>query len=144
MPVNCILISIILFIVLGCNSSGVSKEKQTYEFQEEEIILNDTLMQRLGNWAEIGKKCYGIVEYHRDGRFEKGNPVKSIILRIKSDSIQMKALEKVQVLDSVGCERLGLTYGEKWWEKDGDLFLTKEEAMEFLKNKELEKRKKSD
>ena len=122
---------IVLFI--SCNSSHKPKPDKTYEYVEETAELNDVLKQKIGDWAEKGVICYGIIVLQNsDGIIKNGAPVKSMILRIKSDSIKMKSLEDINLSEVSGCNKLGISRGTTWWETEGDLFKTREEAVVFL------------
>jgi len=131
----------VIMMLSACNSSNKSSPETTYEYVEEKYELNDMLKQKIGDWAEEGVVCYGlIVLKHEDGTLDYGVPVKSKILRIKSDSIKMKSLEKINLGDNSSCSQMGISYGQKWWESEGDIFKTKEEAEAFLeKNNLIEK-----
>ncbi len=131
------LFSILIFSVctlfISCNSSSKSNPDETYEYIEETVELNDFLKQRIGDWAEEGLICYGVVVLvDSDGTIKDGAPVKSKIVRIKSDSIKMKSLEDINLSEVSGCDKIGISRGENWWETEGDLFKTREEAEAFL------------
>jgi hypothetical protein len=49
----------------------------------------------------------------------------------------MKALEKINIGPKEGCSEMGISKGETWMEKDGELFQTKDEAVTYLKDKGL-------
>ena len=128
-------ISVFIFFI-SCNSNPKSNPDEIYEYIEETVELNDSLKQRIGDWAEEGVICYGIIVLlDSDGTIKNGAPVKSIIVRIKSDSIKMKSLEDINLSEVSGCEKLGISRGTTWWETEGDLFKNREEAEEFLSKK---------
>ena len=124
----------VLALFISCNSSQKSDPDEIYEYVEETAELNDFLRQKIGDWAEEGEICYGVVVLvDPKGVALEGMPVKARILRIKSDSIKMKSLENINLREVEGCSQLGISNGEKWWESEGDLFRTREEAEAFLK-----------
>ncbi len=128
-------ISVFIFFI-SCNSNPKSNPDEIYEYIEETVELNDSLKQRIGDWAEEGVICYGIIVLlDSDGTIKNGAPVKSMILRIKSDSIKMKSLEDINLSEVSGCEKLGISRGTTWWETEGDLFKNREEAEAFLSKK---------
>lgn len=129
----------IILILIGCNESNKPTNDETYQYVEETIELNDYLKQKIGDWAEKGVICYGIVALQNtDGTLKYGKPVKSKILRIKTDSIKMKSLEKINLAEKKGCDKIGISYGDTWWESEGDIFKTRDEAEAFLKKNSLE------
>ena len=128
----------IIMILSACNSSSNSSSEKTYEYVEETYELNDMLKQKIGDWAEEGVVCYGLVVLkNEDGTSDYGVPVKAKIIKIKTDSIKMKSLEKINLGDNSSCSQMGISYGQKWWESEGDIFKTKEEAEAFLKKNKL-------
>ena len=123
----------VLALFISCNSSHKSNPDEIYEYVEETVELNDFLKQKIGDWAEEGVICYGIVVLiDSDGVIKGGAPVKSKILRIKSDSIKMKSLEDINLSEVSGCDKIGISRGDNWWETEGDLYKTREEAMAFF------------
>jgi hypothetical protein len=130
------LLILCMFFSSGCNSRKKSDEIKNYAYQQETSVLNTVLQARLGNWVKEGTVCWGlIVQVDLNGTVMKGLPVKAKVISLAKDSIRMKALEMVSLVEVKGCTRMGLAKGETWWEKDGDLFKTKEEAVSFLKKK---------
>ncbi len=120
-------------LLISCNSGNKSDSDEIYEYVEETIDLNDLLTERLGDWGENGAICYGILALiDTDGIFQEGAVIKAKIMRIKSDSVKMKSLENINLREVVGCDKLGISKGETWWETEGDLFLDKESADAFL------------
>jgi len=131
---------IYLFTFTSCNSDQkkVNNSKDTYHYVEEKAELTGVLKQKVGNWAKEGEICYGvIVATNSKGKAEYGKPVKAKIVIIENNRIKMKALEDVNLGEEKGCSKLSVSSGTTWWEKDGDLFKTKQEAVSFLKAKGL-------
>ena len=132
--------SIFLIIFTGCNSnrSKADNSKNTYTYVEKKVELTGVLKQKVGNWAKEGEVCYGVVvATNSKGKAEYGKPVKAKIIKIESDRIKMKSLEDIDLGEKKGCSKLSFSSGITWWEKDGDLFKTKGEAISFLKKKGL-------
>lgn len=138
-----LIISIILFSVLqSCNSSNKSSEIEKYKYTETTVQLNDTLKKKVGNWVREGVECYGLVMLtDNDGSVKAIKEIKAIVLTIQSDKIKMKALENISLAPKEGCTKMGISKGETWWEEEGDLFLTRDEAIAFAN--ELKKEQKS-
>ncbi len=127
-----------LFLIAGCGSKKKSEEIKNYEFKAETPVMNPQMQAKLGSWVEEGTVCYGlVVGIDKDGVMRTGLPVKAKVTTILSDSIKMKALETVSLAEVKGCTKMGLTKGESWWETEGDLFKTREEALKWLGDRGL-------
>jgi len=139
-----ILFAILISIFTGCNNSPKPKQvTQEPVIEEEDGKLNDVLQQKIGSWAKEGVECYGLVVLTNSKKVvQAGKSVKSVIVRIKSDSLKMKVLEDVSLGQKKDCALLGVTVGYTFWESDGDLFQTREEADNFLKSKGWEYKEK--
>ena len=125
-----------IFFLPGCNTGKKSDEIKNYSWQEEKALLNPELQARLGSWVEEGTVCWGlVVTVDKNGTIHRGLPVKAKVISFQKDSIKMKALEMVNLAQIKGCTKMGLAKGETWWEEDGDLFKTKEEAVSYLRRK---------
>jgi hypothetical protein len=99
------------------------------------ISLNDNLQAKVGSWLKKDVECYGIVVgYFADGN-TLGKSVKCRVVAIKPDKIKMKTIESVSLLPGEGCDKMGLAYGDTWWEEEGDIFRTREEAEAFIREK---------
>lgn len=126
-----------LLIALGfysCNSSKKSEEVASYVYEEEVIELNDSLKAKIPDWVEEGKICYGLVVLtDKNGKRVIGQPVKAKVVQINENSVKMKALETVNLMKVEGCNELGILKGEVWDEVEGDLYLTREDAIAALK-----------
>jgi hypothetical protein len=130
----------IIILVSACSGNGNSNNKQSSQpaqgEKKNETVLNEKLQQKLGSWITEGKECYGIVMTTPDSQgHATGKPVKCKVIDIKPDRIKVKAIENVKLMESKGCDKLGISYGETWWEEDGDLFQTRDEAQALLKSK---------
>ncbi len=137
--------NLILFLVLSasivtfsCNNIRDTKIEadeavlETVNSKQEDAELNAVLESKVGDWVEKGIECYGIViSTFTDGR-TVGKSVKCKVMIVKSDKIKMKAIESVSLMEAIGCDQLGLSYGETWWETEGDIFRTREEADQYL------------
>ncbi len=125
-----------VILVSSC-SGGKSNAHDTVSAsgsqEEEKVVLNEKLQERVGSWIEKGIECYGIViaTSTPDGK-PMGKSVKCKVIALKPDMIRLKTLESVSLMESKGCDRLGLAYGDTWWEEEGDIFRTRKEADDFL------------
>lgn len=127
-----------LFLIAGCGSKKKSEEIKNYEYKAENTVMNPQMQAKLGSWLEEGTVCYGlVVRVDKEGGMIDGLPVKAKVTTITSDSIKMKALETVSLADVKGCTKMGLTKGQSWWETDGELFQTRDEAADWLKARGL-------
>jgi hypothetical protein len=137
---NLLLILTALIIFSACNKSRESGNEVMYEYEEEIGKLSPALKARIGSWAEEGAVCYGcVVAIDGNGNQINGKPVKAKILSFNADSIKMKALENVSVAEGVaeGCSKMGISRGETWWETEGDIFQSQNEAEAYLREKGL-------
>lgn len=137
---------IILLLLAGCSSKNKSAEVASYEYKEETIAMNAELRAKVPEWVEEGKICYGlIVQVESKSRKPvKGKPVKAKVVQINKNYVKMKALEKVSLVETEGCDKMGLSKGQTWDEKQGDFYLTKEDAIEALKKMKIYKTKTTD
>jgi hypothetical protein len=136
------LISILTLVSIvalsACNSKNKSDEIANYAYEEKTAELNKELQNKVGDWIAKGSVCYGlVVAVDGSGTPKHGKPVKAKVVRISDDEIKMKALEKINIGPKEGCSEMGISKGETWMEKDGELFQTKDEAVTYLKDKGL-------
>lgn len=136
--------AILLSILSGCSNSPKPKPVVNEPVMEEENTkLNNALQNKIGAWAKEGVECYGLVVLTNAKKVvESGKSVKTVIVRIASDSVKVKVLEDVTLGKKKDCNLLGVTVGYTFWESDGDLFQTREEADNFLKSKGWEYKEK--
>ncbi len=126
------------FILFSCNSSKKSDEVASYSYKEEKIEMNNELKAKIPDWVEEGKICYGlVVQLNENKKPVKGKPIKAKVVQINENSVKMKALETVSLVEVKGCSKMGLTKGQTWDENEGDLYLTLEEAINALKKLNL-------
>nr|WP_321485797.1 hypothetical protein [uncultured Draconibacterium sp.] len=133
---------LVLLVILGtslciisCNSSKNSEEIASYTYQEKEIAMSDALLVKIPAWVEEGKICYGLlVQVTKENKPVSGKPVKAKVVQIDENSVKMKALETVILFEGTDRNLKGINKGQVWEEKEGDLFLTSDEAVEMLEN----------
>lgn len=131
-----IVASIVTF--LSCNTKNKSAEIATYKYKEQPVETNKELQRKIGDWLKNGIECYGLVVAVNSNNIpERGKPVKAKVLRIADNEIKMEAMEDVNIAPSVDCPPIGITTGEIWLEKEGELFKSKEDAVAYLKAKGL-------
>jgi hypothetical protein len=120
----------------SCNSNKKSKEVASYTYAEDAAVIA-TKNKKIGEWVQEGTVCYGLVVFSgNDHKVLYGSPVKAKVVKISEAGIQLKSLESIAYnLKNKSCTKTGLKRGEIWVEKEGDLFKTKEEAINFLKEK---------
>jgi hypothetical protein len=131
-----ILLLCVITLFSACNSGKKSDEIKNYVYKEPSAVMNKKLTSKVGDWVQEGTVCYGlVVGVNSQGKVLKGLPVKAKVITMKTDSFKMKALENVSLSLVKGCTKKGISKGEFWWETEGDLFKTKEEAVAFLTGK---------
>ncbi len=135
-----LMVIVFSLLITGCNSKKRSEEIKNYAYQDEGAGTGSSsgTAVRLASkpWVEEDLVCYGlVVGIDEHGRFLSGLPIKARVLTIRADSMKMKALETVSLTQVKGCSKMGLTKGDTWWESEGDVFKTREEATAWLKGK---------
>jgi hypothetical protein len=127
-----------VFSLMFTASCGNTQSEQnvrasaTSESVSSDAALNSDLEAKLGSWLKKDTECYGIVVgYFADGS-TLGKSVKCRVVAIKPDKIKMKTIESVSLLPGEGCDKMGLAYGDTWWEEEGDIFRTREEAEAYI------------
>ncbi len=129
---------LVFFALTGCNSQTKSKEVASYKYNEKKVEMSAEFRKLVPEWVKVGKICYGlVVQVDGNGKEIKGKPVKAKVVQIKRNAIIMKALERVSLVEVESCTKMGLSRGDTWEEKDGDLFLTKQDAINALKAKNI-------
>lgn len=124
--------------LFSCNSSNKSEEVASYTYEEKKVEMSDELKAKIPDWVEEGKICYGIVvQITEDRKPIKGKPIKAKVVQIGENSVKMKALETVSLVEVQGCSKMGITKGETWDENEGDLYLSLEEAITALKDMKI-------
>lgn len=123
-----------LIFLFSCNSQKKSNEVASYEYEEEKVEMSAELRSKTPEWVIEGKICYGlIVQIDKNKKLIKGKVIKAKVIQIQKDAIKMKALESVNLMEVEDCTKMGLNKGDTWDEKQGDFYLTKEDAINALK-----------
>ena len=129
---SCILVTI---GISGCGQRDKTKILEKYKYEESKTVLNENLNKKIGAWLEEGKICYGIVILRdENGLPKKLKEVQAKVIRIEPDRIKMKSLEEITMAPVKGCSRIGVKKNENWDETEGELFQTKEDAIQFIDN----------
>ena len=124
---------LLLMSIFGCGQRDKSKILEKYKYEETKSVLNETLKKKLGSWVVEGTTCYGIVILRdENGLPKKLKEVQAKVVSVQPDKIKMKSLEDLIMSPVKGCSKIGIKKGETWDETDGDLFQTKEEAIQFI------------
>ena len=121
-----------LLVIFSCtrkpNDAGV-----IYDYVEETEEMSDALKEKIGSWAEEGTHCYGILALlDAEGAIQEGSVIKAKLLRFNGDSVKMKSLVNIKLREVEGCEKMGISKGETWWETEHDVYQTEEEAAKIL------------
>lgn len=130
----------VLFLLFSASCSTASNDQPVKASGSAGAIspdakLNPDLQAKVGSWLVKDAECYGIVVgYFSDGS-TLGKSVKCRVVAIKPDKIKMKTIESVSLLPGEGCDKMGLAYGDTWWEEDGDIFRTREEAEAYIQSR---------
>lgn len=124
----------LLFGAFSCRNKSKSDEIASYDYSSK-VKLSKVLEERVGSWIKEGIDCYGIIVVYSDQEKNvlRGKSIKAKTLVITEKAIKMKALESVNMSPKQGCSKMGLEEGDTWWENEGDLFQTREEADAYIK-----------
>lgn len=135
---NSILIGVSLLLIVcifSCTGKDKSKTIEQYSYNASEVVLNEKLQEKIGSWIKEGMTCYGVVILNdENGIPKKLKELKAKVLIIQKDKIKMKALENIALAPVEGCSKIGMKKGETWWETDGELYKSKEDAIAFIDN----------
>lgn len=130
-----------IIILTSCGSRNQSQATSQAVSEQSEVKLNDVLQKKVGSWIKEGSECYGLVILtDKDGKAHAIKELKAVVLIIQNDKIKMKALEDINLAPKAGCKKMTMAKGETWWEVEGDLFQTREEAIEFKKTVKIDKK----
>lgn len=104
--------------------------------------MSDALRIKIPGWVEEGKICYGLViQVTKESKPVSGKPVKAKVVQIDKNSVKMKALETVILFEGTDRNLKGINKGQVWDEKEGDLYLTFDEAVQMLEKMGIYKSK---
>jgi hypothetical protein len=128
-----ILIVLLLGNLTGCAPRDKSKILEKYKYEASTGSLNEALQKKVGSWIQEGMTCYGIlILTDENGLPKRLKEIKAKVISIEKDKIKMKSLEDIALAPVKGCTKMGMKKGETWDETEGDLFLTKDEAIKFI------------
>ena len=120
-------------LILTISCSGKKEPDVIYEYTEKQTELSAELQEKIGDWAREGMDCYGILALvDKEGVIQEGSVIKARILRFNGDSVKMRSLESRKLREVEGCDKMGISRGETWWETAGDIYQTQEEAQAQL------------
>lgn len=129
---------LISMLVMSCGNEKKASEVASYVYEEKSPVpvSGDILIP--GDWVKKDVVCYGlVVSIDTAGHPRSGKPVKARVIDFRNNGIEMKSLENVSLVRLKGCTKMGISLGETWVEKEGELFATREEAENYLKKKNL-------
>jgi len=131
---NLIIACIVLLLsMFACGHSDKSKILEQYKFDEDATVIGVLNKKKLNSWLKEGMTCYGILMV----RDENGHPkrikeIQAKVIRINTESIKMEALEDIMINPIASCNKVSLKKGESWDEIEGELFKTKQEAIQYI------------
>ncbi len=122
-------------LIFACNSSN-KRSDVVYKYIEKVPELSEAMRAKIGDWAEEGLTCYGLmVLVNGNGEIQDGAVIEARIIQFNGDSIKMRSMESLSLKKVEGCDKKGISRGQIWWETDGEIFQTKEEAQDLLDSK---------
>jgi hypothetical protein len=126
-----ILIPTLIFVFFACGKNNQPDTDPNY------ILVNNEAPIKNPDWLKEDSTAYGLVVFVADDIPQMGKPVKCKILNISVRGVKCQALEKVSLFDKFNCYKIGIDSGQIWYEIPADLFKTKDEALAFLKLKNI-------
>lgn len=124
-------------LIISCSGDGKkpASMESSPEIVQRDTLQNTSLESGIAAWVSKDVECYGVVvATFQDGK-KTGKSVKCKVVAMSTDKIKMKALESVNLSGKTGCSKIGISFGDTWWETEGDIFQTREEADNFLRGK---------
>ncbi|HYQ58918.1 MAG TPA: hypothetical protein VEP89_16365 [Draconibacterium sp.] len=133
-----ILVLLISICFFSCNSSKRTEEVASYAYVEQPKVMSDELKANLPDWVQDGKVCYGlIIQINTEKVPVSARPIKAKVVQVNENAIKMKALESIKMKKKKSCSGFMVSKGETWDETAGQLYLTREEAVNALKEMNL-------
>jgi len=130
-----IAISVMMITYCGQTDKKAVNNEASPSIKSDTTVSGTTVQNpKIGEWVQKGVECYGIVIMEMKDK-TIGKSVKCKVMIVKPDQVKMKTIEGVSLMESLGCDKIGLSYGDTWWETQGDIFKTREEADNYLKEK---------
>ncbi|MCK9411566.1 MAG: hypothetical protein M0Q53_04640 [Prolixibacteraceae bacterium] len=122
--------------ILSCGTGNKSKQIKEYKYIEGKRAITGDLGKKEEAWIKEGMTCYGIIILaDKDGNAKKVKEIEARIVSIQPGKIKMKAMEDLVLAPVEGCTKTGIKKGETWDELEGDLFQTREEAINYIGTK---------
>lgn len=132
----CVIGSIVFFQFLGCGRTDKSKVVAQYAYQDSLVAQDSGKARALGDWVKKGVVCYGIaIVNDKQGKPMKAKEIKAEVIEREPDGVKMRSLETFFQSDAKSCYEYLIMEGEEWYEKEGELFMTKDEAVRYIDRK---------
>lgn len=127
---------LLLLNVVGCGQRDKSKILEQYKYDVDTSDSTVSHKKKPVPWLKEGTTCYGIVMVRNENKTPtRIKEVYAKVISIRPENIKMEALEDVYINRLVECNYISLKKGECWDEAEGELFKTREEAIQFIDSK---------
>lgn len=123
-----------IFFVLFLVFAACAPKTKTLNNEPNPEAINQPAANNVADWVKKGSEGYGIIISELSSGKVIAKAVRIKVVSIRADQIKVKALESVSLLGG-DCNKLGISYGETWWEKDGDIYKTEREALQKITRK---------
>lgn len=136
---------VLILVLIQCKNRPkieVPLVPANYFVLEEVNNLPDSLRTKFPSWVKPGVKCFGIVALvdSQEEYDALGFAIPCKVVSFHMNGVKCKVIDNVYPYETFGCQAIGLQKGIVWMETDGELYMTKKEAMLALRQK-MPKRK---
>jgi hypothetical protein len=119
--------------ITGCGQSDKTKILEQYKYEDNSNILTVNVNKKLDPWLKEGLKCYGIIMVcDLTGKPLRIKEVNVQVVSIQPEGIKMKALEDVVINRTIECKKVSFKKGDSWNEEYGEIFKSREEAINYI------------
>lgn len=125
----------IVLIALVCCNSCKNNKKRVVVVKSLPLEVDNSYGARpiseLPEYVKEGVEGYGIIVSNIEGRIF-GRPVKCRVVRVSGKEIKLRFLETTSLVHNVECAKK-VKKGNSYWEKEGEFWLTYQEAIDFIR-----------
>lgn len=130
-------LGLFFILLLGCSSQDQSPTiiDETLFFLNENQQLKDEIKVKFPTWIKNDLECYSFVKIKNDKGNLSAYPIHCKILAVLRGGVKCRILETTSYFAEIKCKKYDVKSGFVWYEKEGELFKTKQEAIEAIQKK---------